>query len=352
MFIQRIVIQNLRALRSIDHELTLWSGQRASLTCVRGLNGSGKTTYLESIASLWHKFGQWVESDKYIAPSREDPLRDAGLCAMQLVDLPGPLNTLWLVFGREELWEAIPNRGASQAFGIVFSGKSGKPALLQTEVTRSVSAFWGETYKQLLRPSLVNTPPHLLPNILFLGAEDRVLQPLRGDLSELAVEQAFRWLARYTPTERKEGHLENQMVEIRDVDPERYRAIGAAIKQVLPQLELLDRLEGRRRRPLVRVAGVERPLTLDLLSAGERAAFISLFMIHRWLGEGGVVLIDEPELHQHLSLMRLNLAALERFVVDKKHGQIIVASHAPEVWDQCSTGRIFDLKRQGQNDAA
>ncbi len=84
-------------------------------------------------------------------------------------------------------------------------------------------------------------------------------------------------------------------------------------------------------------------------SAGERAALISLFTVARWMAPGGVVLIDEPELHQHLSMMRANLAVLEQFVTVERKGQLIVASHAPEVWDHFRWPRlILDLDEPSQ----
>lgn len=107
-------------------------------------------------------------------------------------------------------------------------------------------------------------------------------------------------------------------------------------------------------RPLVRVAN-RAITTLDGLSAGERAAFIAIFTIARWMTPGGIVLIDEPELHQHLSLMRLNLSVLQEYVVNKMNGQLIVASHAPEVWEHfrhtnllidLDTSRVIDKGKQ------
>jgi predicted ATPase len=56
-------------------------------------------------------------------------------------------------------------------------------------------------------------------------------------------------------------------------------------------------------------------------------------MVLRWLSPGGIVLLDEPELHQHLSLMRGSLAVLHSLIAKEFNGQLLVASHAPEVWD-------------------
>jgi predicted ATPase len=84
-------------------------------------------------------------------------------------------------------------------------------------------------------------------------------------------------------------------------------------------------------------------VTVDKLSAGERSVMINLTMVLRWLGPGGIVLLDEPELHQHSSLMRGNIAVLEAVVQDGG-GQLIAASHADEVWQHFrARERIVDL---------
>ncbi len=177
--------------------------------------------------------------------------------------------------------------------------------------------------------------------MVFIGAEDRYIQRLSGhDLFELAPEGAFKFFARYAPSKEKEGHIENSMAALLAVDPERFNQIADELHRVLPGLRLLNRAHPTTRRPLVQLkSGVE--VTLESLSAGELAAIIALFTVARWMTVGGVVLIDEPELHQHISLMRSNLAVLEQYVVHQMKGQLIVASHAPEVWDHFRVNKLI-----------
>jgi predicted ATP-dependent endonuclease of OLD family len=63
---------------------------------------------------------------------------------------------------------------------------------------------------------------------------------------------------------------------------------------------------------------------------------------------GGIVLLDEPELHQHLSLMRGNFAVTDVLVTSPPFdGQLFVVSHAPEVWDHFRRTEAFlDLERE------
>jgi predicted ATP-dependent endonuclease of OLD family len=45
----------------------------------------------------------------------------------------------------------------------------------------------------------------------------------------------------------------------------------------------------------------------------------------------GIVLIDEPDLHLHVSLATAFVSHVRRTVADKG-GQLIVTSHMPELW--------------------
>ena len=81
---------------------------------------------------------------------------------------------------------------------------------------------------------------------------------------------------------------------------------------------------------------------IDDLSAGERQCLILMFMVSRWLMEGGIVLIDEPDLHLHVSLQRQFAHELER-VVDRKHGQLIVTSHSPTMWEEYNERQRIEL---------
>ena len=123
--------------------------------------------------------------------------------------------------------------------------------------------------------------------------------------------------------------------------------LRAQLAGLLPGLTLLDDFDAATQRPRFQLNNGQ-VLTLDALSAGEKALLITLVTVLRFSSLGGVVLLDEPELHQHLSLMRGSLAALEQLVVRERRGQLIVASHAPEVWAHFrGEGAMVELKGRG-----
>ncbi|MGF1506844.1 MAG: AAA family ATPase [Anaerolineae bacterium] len=47
-------------------------------------------------------------------------------------------------------------------------------------------------------------------------------------------------------------------------------------------------------------------------SAGEQQCLIMMFMVSRWLMPGGIVLVDEPDMHLHVSLQRHFIHELEK----------------------------------------
>lgn len=340
MKIRRVVIRGLKALAARDDTFGLEPGNTlASSVCLRGLNGSGKTTYLEAISAIWGMFRRWTQTGR---PNLFDGtlFNPEALIAVQLTELPGPEATLWLVYGHEDDWEMVPDRGDVDVAGVLGWGDSGARKSLRTRED-PLYRFWDEQATKLEQPTGRNGIEPL-PNIVFIGAEDRYIQrlPQQDDLFELSPEAAFKFLARYAPSEKKAGHIENSMAALLAVDPERFNQIADTLQSVLPGLRLLNRADARTRRPLVQLkSGAE--VTLENLSAGERAAIIALFTVARWMTVGGVVLIDEPELHQHISLMRSNLAVLEQYVVHQMKGQLIVASHAPEVWDHFRVNKLI-----------
>jgi predicted ATPase len=82
---------------------------------------------------------------------------------------------------------------------------------------------------------------------------------------------------------------------------------------------------------------------LDDLSAGEHQILIQLYLLHRWLEPAGIILIDEPDLHLHPSLIPGFLASLES-LVEKKKGQLLITSHLPDLWNRYeSIGRRISL---------
>lgn len=69
------------------------------------------------------------------------------------------------------------------------------------------------------------------------------------------------------------------------------------------------------------------------LSMGERRIVGLCYLACVCLKKGGVLLMDEPDVHLHPSQMMGLVATLENAVLEKR-GQILLISHHPEIWNR------------------
>jgi predicted ATPase len=89
--------------------------------------------------------------------------------------------------------------------------------------------------------------------------------------------------------------------------------------------------EGRLRVKIAGKRGVYH--YLDELSSGEHQVLIIIYVVSRWMQKGGMVLIDEPDLYLHPSLISSLLTVLEQLVAERD-GQLLITSHATDVWQR------------------
>lgn len=308
MKIEKIVIRDLRALRARDDSFLGPDGSPHTAVCLRGLNGSGKTTYLEAISQLWEWFRLCTKKRSMVQPTRGSLLAESNVAAIKLIDLPGPHPKLWIT----------PADLYPDTFGV------DTPTFSRSDVYK----FWDEAFTRAETGIAAD-----LPNIVWIEAENKYVPRLTADeLTSLRPAPSYTPVARYDPNDRSASHLELVLRTLFLARRERWDLLAKYIGELRPGLALLDRFDESTQRPLFQLT-TGKLLGVEHLSAGERSLIINLCMILRWLGPGGIVLLDEPELHQHVSLMRSSLAVIEKIVAEEFNGQLIVASHAPEVWD-------------------
>ena len=342
MRIERVLIQGLRVLNSRDDRLLGLDGEILPALCLRGPTGSGKTTYLEVLAQLWQWFRRCAAAKGFAKPTGTPLLGEAALCAVLLSGLPGPRPRMWLAYGKPE--QLRQRLGDQTDLPLKFKDDS-------VTFDQDLLSYWRGTFESAEKGILGGAPAP--PNIVWIEAENKHIRPLHTDeLTGNSVTAAYYAVARYLPEARGASHLEGLIRTLALTaltQPEPWDDLAQAIEDVRPGLRLLKEFQERTERPLLQRTDGAR-LTVDRLSAGERSLLINLCMVLRWLTPGGIVLLDEPELHQHLSLMRGSLALLRWLVCERRKGQLLVASHAPEVWDAFRpTGAITDL---GDEDVA
>ena len=322
MRIERVIVRGLRALRARDDRLLDPRGAPLVAICLRGLNGSGKTTYLEALAQLWQWFRRCAQQRGFARPTGTPLLAEAQLMGALFTGLPGPRPRMWIACG-----QAAAMRDA-------LATEPDSPYSFHGDRVRwdtAVIDWWEEAFT---RAETGLESPKVTPNFVWIEAENKHVPDLRPrELLTPRPAPSFAAVARYLPEARGPSHLEGLLRTLFLARRERWMALAAALSELRPGLTLLDRFDETTQRPLFQLASGEI-LSMDRLSAGERSLLINLAMILRWIGPGGIVLLDEPELHQHISLMRASLSVIDALVASPDiAGQLFVASHAPEVWD-------------------
>jgi hypothetical protein len=340
MLIKTVKIQGLRVLQNIERSLQPDAGLNDGdavrpwdAVCVRGVNGAGKTTLLSAIAELWQWFRRCSIARAWRPPATE-LLAGADLVAIELVELPGPRPTMWLAWGKIKCLRELKGQvGSTLPIDLPPGNPVWDAALLE----------WWDEQQTRAESGL----PVTVPNVVYIEAENKWVSPVKGD-ELVAPRKGPPWaaVARYLPESRGPSSLEGLLGTLKLINTPAFEELQRHITTLFPGLSLVGFSEGRR--PLFKMVATEELLTTDRLSAGQRSSLINFVMVFRWMSSGAIVLLDEPELHQHISLMRGSVATLE-YLTRGREGQLIVASHAPDVWEHFWARKAFiDLLGAGE----
>ncbi|ECG1214269.1 ATP-binding protein, partial [Salmonella enterica subsp. enterica] len=125
--------------------------------------------------------------------------------------------------------------------------------------------------------------------------------------------------------------LESSLFNMKATMPGEYPEMIATLNQFFSGKRIEAEIHPGQRQRVLLDSGNDH--SLDALSSGEHQVLIMLFTVQRWLQPGGVVLIDEPDLHLHPSLISPLLASIEN-IVARKNGQLVMTSHATDIWQR------------------
>jgi AAA domain, putative AbiEii toxin, Type IV TA system len=296
---------------------------------LQGGPASGKTTILECIRVLWETFGQCIDqagrpveldgwSRFFSSDTTAEALRDAQLAALELGDLPERGQSLWIAVGQAGAWEELQRDHPEAAFaGLVRQGKG--------------AAEWrvilpDRDWQSFRQRSMVGSEPR--PNIVAFPS-DRILVTPRKDGARLIDTTPLNWSAVYN----SKRDLDSVLLTLRALRPEDYEealhlvnlALGHNNKRITG-----FGTDGRLTVEGETAFGTTYRHPADHLSSGEGQFLLLVAYTVAFLRPGGVVLVDEPDLHVHLSMVGQLLGTLSR-VVREREGQLIVASNSDRV---------------------
>ena len=323
-----------------------WNGTIESRALFSGPNGCGKSTILRAVAMLWEAFGYWLDHQKALPKSHvaREWLQQWGGCAVLLSDIPGSSQSVGLMFGELGWCEGIRSRHPETIWvgeGVARTGKPGNPKRELFMPDGELFKTWTDRRKRMI----LTFDKVEFPNVVFLDAEERRwVSPRRNVGEHLAEQPAFRWLPRYIASDDWKGQLEGSLITLKTTQLQTYHKVIRHLNQFLVGKEIDPDIRAGENRLRVKIKGQRgQSHSLDELSAGEHQVLILIYLLSRWAEPGCVVLIDEPDLYLHPSLVNGLLASLEKLVNDLG-GQLIITSHQPDVWRRYeASGKRIEL---------
>jgi predicted ATPase len=333
MRLEGVAVRNYRGLR-----LAAAGGLADQpVITVAGVNGSGKTLLLEAIMAAWR--GQLQPSD--VGPFGDDM-------------------TVRLEFALEpHEVQALENKANSQVWLEHTALHPGTcPSLIPLEFTFHGDQHTGQYPEQaepwaraLLRPSdpigamSFRTVDHLPANRLLFTGESALPNPVMvapnvspfsqsGEDPYLRFNGLLPWLATLDYMELTAQREDRQ-------PPGDFELLADHFEQAtgkrLQRPETDPHSQGVRL--LVRLPTGERH-DLSSLSDGEQQVLALMYFARRTSATGGILLIDEPELHLHPSLQQALIEVLRRM---SDRAQVWIATHATKLIAASPLGGLVHL---------
>jgi predicted ATPase len=279
------------------------TGKPRQRTVIAGSNGTGKTTILEMIYSLLkhtpHLYDAVYTSRHTLAHDEE--------AEITLNNLPLP----------------------SGEHFITLSLNANGPHLTSSEEIGNTRGNWLSAIQQ------ATAGKRDFPNCVYFPSEGRELRSkAKGQIIDEP--RDYQWVYRFDDSTKWEGSLESFLVamDYRDLMAQREGRTGNEFSHFTKLInsflrdKQIDGVDGKFR---VRVEAANgQQFGLEALSSGEKQIVLMLGEIQRRLRPGGLLLIDEPEIHLHPRWQRLLVRALTE-LCGEYDAQMILTTHSEEI---------------------
>ena len=325
--IRRVSIRNFKRFREEKFEL-------ADTVVLAGPNNAGKSTLLQAIAT-W-KLG----IDRLVAQRASGRAATRSGVAFPRADFTTvPLREMNLLWEDRRVTGPRGMSGTRRLIEIVLEGEAkGEPWTcgLEFQYANPELAYarpWKA--KDLDREAIRDFPPEMVRNLDIVH-----VPPLSG--IERDEPRRDRGLQELFVGQGRPGEiLRNLLLEVAESsDQEKWGALSRHIRDLFG-IELSKPSYAPAQPYIVceyREAGHGRPL--DLSNAGSGTLQVLLLFAFLYARPATVILLDEPDAHQHVILQRQAYDLLRK-VADDLGGQVIVATHSEVVLDATDPSRVL-----------
>lgn len=374
MKIKRCQIRNFRGLKDIDLAFN-------NDTClIAGPNAIGKSTVLEAIrlnrALLLNRYpseGQFVLHALGAATNPNQMMFRGGYFDFSAIARDPSVTTLIRLAVQIEEFELTRINGSLQSLALDYLRGSMGSQLQQDQgaLTQFLSSEEGQKHLGSAESvmsqfvSTLNTSDTLqlglqiTPNgqirgenaaaQIVCGFLERSLPPQKGLFSyfsadralpsgEAAIQLGAGDADNQIKSHVAEPHLKFQRLKTSIANSTLLREnVSADFKVIFDQVLPGKQLAGLQIGPIgnfrvsIAEAGAERPFDIDSLSSGEKGLILTFLLIRRAIVQGGIVLIDEPELHLNPGVCRKLLDFLIDHCIKPHKLQAVICTHSAEI---------------------
>ncbi len=324
--IQRVTIRKFKRFRAQTFEL-------AESVVLAGPNNAGKSTLLQAIATWKLGLDRWL-----VQREGGRAVRRSGVAITRADFTAVPLREMNLLWEGRKVTGPCGMSGARRLIEIVVEGGAGgeewtcgiefqysNPEVVHVRPLRAkeldpaaIRAFPPPAARAL---DIVHVPP-------LAGIERDEPRRDRG-MQDLLVGQG-----------RPGEILRNLLWEISENSEADWRRLAEHIR-ILFQIEVLAPSYAPAQPYIVceyREPGRDRPL--DLSNAGSGTLQVLLLLAFLYARPAAVILLDEPDAHQHVILQR-QVYDLIRKVARERGGQVLIATHSEVVLDATEPTRVL-----------
>ncbi len=324
--ISRLTLRNFKRFREQAFEL-------ADSVVLAGPNNAGKSTLLQAIATWKLGLDRWVAQ-------REGgrAVKRSGVAITRADFTAAPLREMNLLWEDRKVTGPAGMADTRRLIEIVVEGEAGGETwtcgIEFQYANRELVYARPRGAKDLDRETIRSFPPteaqelgivHVPP---LSGIERDEPRRDRG-MQDLLVGQG-----------RPGEILRNLLFEIAERDGTGWRALASHVHELF-RIELIRPAYSSAQPYIVceyREAGHGRPL--DLANAGSGTLQVLLMLAFLYARPATVVLLDEPDAHQHLILQR-QVYDLIRGVARERGGQVVLATHSEVVLDATAPERVL-----------